>query len=186
MDICWGGFVLKWLSAAAALLWCGFEHEKMHLGNLDLRKFSFCIWLTHLWWGMLGLFICVLGTILVYICLQQEAGRRLERKLCNNRLPIWPQILGWAWAGWLHVWGAWVTALVAVWGHDPIWLLWGQSVFYLVEQPGRGVVHTLLHFIFDWLRCLARSRGLFWEAWLLWSNIQYHRQNKVRQKSQSR
>ena len=69
--------------------------------------------------------------------------------------------------------GAWVTALVAVWGHDPIWLLWGQSVFYLVEQPGRGVVHTLLHFIFDWLRCLARSRGLFWEAWLLWSNIQY-------------
>ena len=34
-----------------------------------------------------------------------------------------------------------------------------QSVFDLVEQQGRREVHTWLHFIFDWFRSLARSRG---------------------------
>ena len=53
---------------------------------------------------------------------------------------------------WLVAWLlSWMVGCAGCYceGRSSICLMWGQSVSYLVVQPGRRVVHTLLCIIFD-------------------------------------
>ena len=53
-------------------------------------------------------------------------------------------------------------------GRSSIWLMWGLSVSYLVEQPGRRVIHTLLCIIFDRF-CLSGSVRCTYLAKFSWA-----------------